>query len=141
MIRRRLFALRWRIRHRLQRAWRAFAYAAGTLSARQAQDIVADCEFVAGRFSLMILASQDVMDMAIAEYGDRAHALKDYLPGACAHVAGRWECYSDDYWHARGWALRTAKESAAQDGFALTDQAEENEDRANPISEGEDPHA
>ncbi len=138
---RRLFALRWRIRHRLQRAKRAFAYAAGTLSAGQAQNIVADCEFVAGRFSLMILASQDVLVMAIAEYGARAHALKDCLPGACAHVAGKGECYGDEDWQARDWALRTAKESAAQDGITLTNQAEENEDRANPISKGEDPHA
>ncbi len=140
MIRRRLFALRWRIRHRLQRAKRAFAYAAGTLSAGQAQDIIADCEFVAGCFSLMLLTSQDIMDMAIAEYGDRAHALKDYLPGACAHVAGKWECYGDETWHARGWALRTAKESAAQDGLHLVSETEDYF-HGTTNSEGERAHA
>jgi hypothetical protein len=140
MIRRRLCTLRCRIRHRLQRAKRAFAYAIGTLSVSQAHDIIADCEFVAGCFPLMTLATQDVMDMAIAEYGDRAHALKDYLLAACAHVARKYECFGDEYWHARSWAVDTAKECAAQDGLQLVSKTED-DFNATTSSEGEPAHA
>lgn len=140
MIRLRFSALYWRIRHRLGRTGRAFAYAAGTLSAGQAQDIIADCEFAAGHFPVMTLAVQDVMDMAIKEYGDQAHALKPYLPGACAHAASKFECYGDEYWHVCNRALGAAKASAAQDGLRLVS---ETEDYFNtPASqEGEQAHA
>jgi hypothetical protein len=137
MIRRRFFTLRWRIRHRLQHIKLAFGYAAGTLSADQAQDIIADCEDVCGRFSLMTLSTRDVMDMAIGEYGDAALDLARYLPAACARVAGKWESYGDEYWHAKDWALQIARDSAAQDGIKLEDA----QDISNPSHEGESVHA
>ncbi|MGO9473285.1 MAG: hypothetical protein ACLPWS_07695 [Rhodomicrobium sp.] len=136
---RRLCTLRWQIRHRRQRLRRAFFYATGHLSFEDANDIMLDCERPARSYPLMILTPDSVLDMAIARFEERAQELKPYLADACAYVASKWDQPGEDYWHPRDWALSSAIRAAAQDGITLT--AEENEDHANPISKGEDPHA
>jgi hypothetical protein len=123
--RRSFFVLYWRFRHRLTRITCAAAYAAGTLSASQAQLIIEDCECIAQRFALMTLATDHVMDMAIETYGDKASLLKPYLRDACSYVASKWDLSSDDYWHPRDWALATAIRAARQDGIELTSEADD----------------
>jgi hypothetical protein len=120
-----VFVLYWRCRHRLNRVRRAAAYAAGTLSASQAQEIIEDCELDAQSFALMTLAADHVMDMAIETYGDKAVLLKPYLRDACGYVASKWDMSSDDYWHPRDWALSTAVRAARQDGIELNCDADD----------------
>jgi hypothetical protein len=122
--RRSFFVLYWRVRHRLKRIGRAAAYAAGTLSAPQAQDIIEDCELVAERFALMTLATDHVMDMAVETYGDKAVLLKPYPRDACSYVASKWDLSADDYWYPRDWALSTAVRAARQDGIELSSEAD-----------------
>jgi hypothetical protein len=138
---RRLSALRWQFQDRCQRVKRAFYYAADRLSFEDANDIMLDCERPARSYPLMILTPGSVLDMAIERFDAQAHRLQPYLADACAYVAHKWDPPGDDYWHLRDWALDTALEAAAQDGVTLSERAEENEDHANPISEGADPHA
>jgi len=58
--------------------------------------------------------------MAVERYGDQARVLNDYLPGACATVANKWDSPGDDRWHARNWALEIALDAAGQDGIGMT---------------------
>lgn len=117
---RRLFTLRWQIRFRCRKIRRALRYAAGHLSQNDAALIVLDCEHAARSYPLVTLSPDDVLDMAIERYGDQAHALNDYLPGACATVANKWDSPGDDRWHAQNWAFEIALDAAAQDGIAMT---------------------
>ena len=117
---RRLFTLHWQIRFRCQQIRRALCYAAGHLSQNDAALIVLDCEHAARSYSLATLTPDSVLDMAVERYGNQANALNDYLPGACATVANKWDSPSDDRWHARNWALEIALDAAGQNGIAMT---------------------
>ena len=117
---RRLFTFRWQLRFRCQRLRRAFCYAADRLSQQDAELIVLDCEHAARSYPLASLSPDSVLHMAVERYGDQARVLTDYLPGACASVASKWDSPGDDRWHARNWALEIALDAAGQDGIGMT---------------------
>lgn len=122
------FTLSGRIRH-----WRrAFAYATGRLSSGQAQDIILDCQHIAGWYALMTITPDDVLDSALSQYGNQARALDPYLAAACQYVARKWEG-GEEYSCAQDWVLDTTREYAAQDGIDLDEAA----DNSNPNHEGE----
>ena len=93
VIRRRTAAVTsWTRRHRyrcgvsLGRWTRAWRYAAGRLSADEAQRLM--------------LAREE-----IADHPDLPRLVAD----GCARVADKWESYNDELWEARRWAIGLAK--------------------------------
>ncbi len=132
----RLSGFAFTVRYRYRHLRRAFAYARNCLSSDDAQQVILDCRDAAGWYSLMELAPDDVLDMAISRHGDSALSLKPYLPSACEYAARKWEC-GDDYYHALDFALDTALGFAAQDGIEIEKTG--GDPTTNP--EGEQAHA
>ena len=105
MIRRRLSALRWRIRHRCLRLKRAFCYATGRLSFEDANEIMRDCERSARSYPSMVLTPQRRArhgDRALWRRGNSARTLSRRCLRLCRPKMGP-AC--GDYWHPRSWAL------------------------------------
>ena len=140
MIRRHLFALRWRLHLHYQKIRRAFHYAIGGLSQEDAKRVILDCEDITEVYPLMVLTARRVREIANERYGDRAAALNGYFAAACAKVANKWEP-ADDIWNAREWALENALLYAAEDGITLAEAEEETERHTDPVSKGEDRNA
>lgn len=98
-----------------QKRWRlAFAYATGRLTVVQAQEIVCQCEPVAGWHPLTTLAVDDVLEDALERYRDHP-ALADYIARGCARVAHRYDNSGEELSFARNWAIEEAVTYAADD--------------------------
>jgi hypothetical protein len=100
----------------LARAWR---YAAGTVSADDAQRIILDCRGPAGWHPLLVLTVEDTLEQAHEEFADHP-ALPRLIADACFQVGDKWESYGDELWEARRWAIEVAQRYAADEGIALT---------------------
>jgi hypothetical protein len=132
----RLSCLGWKLRYRLARWRRAWAYARGRLGADDAQTLMVDCEHIAGWYALMTITSDDVLDFAVSRHGEAALLLKPYLPAACERTARKWEG-GDDHYAALEIALDTATDWAAEHGIDVRP----NEDNSDQQPQGEQPHA
>ena len=111
--------VRWyRACHRLARWRRGWRYAAGRLSADEAQHILLDCRFPAGWHPLLVLTVEDTLEQAreeIADHPDLARLVAD----GCARVGDKWEPYYGELLEARCWAINLAKNYAVDEGITL----------------------
>ncbi len=127
-----LFRMRLRWRNRIGRALRAARYAAGRLSADDAQRIMCDCERSAGWFPLLTLTVDDTLDLALEEYAEHPD-LPRLIGEACSSVAGRWESHNDDLHNAQSWAMEKVREYAAADGIVLQPAANEIQEQSDGL--------
>ena len=111
--------VRWyRACYRLARWRRGWRYAAGRLSADEAQRILLDCRFPAGWHPLLVLTVEDTLEQAreeIADHPDLARLVAD----GCARVGDKWEPYYGELLEARCWAINLAKNYAVDEGITL----------------------
>jgi len=96
-------------------AWR---YAAGRLSADDAQRISLDCRGPAGWHPLLVLTVEDTLEQAREEFADHPE-LPRLIADACFRVGDKWEPHGDELWEARRWAINVALRYAADEGIAL----------------------
>lgn len=125
VIRRRTAAVTsWTRRHRyrcgvmLSRWTRAWRYAAGRLSANDAQQLMLDCSYSAGSHPLLVLTVEDTLQQAREEIADHPDLLRLVADG-CARVADKWEPYYGELLEARRWAIDLAKNYAADEGITF----------------------
>jgi hypothetical protein len=111
---------RWRrrVRSRLDRLVRAWAYFTGRLSADDAQQIMLDCHCPAGWHPLLILTVEDTLEQARETFADHPD-LRWLIAEGCMHVERKWESYNDDLHAARSWAIELAQRYASEDGITL----------------------
>ncbi len=108
----------YRACYRLARWRRGWRYAAGRLSADEAQRILLDCRFPAGWHPLLVLTVEDTLEQAredIADHPDLARLVAD----GCARVGDKWEPYYGELLEARCWAINLAKNYAVDEGITL----------------------
>jgi hypothetical protein len=108
----------YRCRGRLAQLVRAWRYAAGTLSADDAQRIILDCRGPAGWHPLLVLTVEDALEQAHEEFADHPD-LRRLIADACFHVGDKWDSHGDELWEARRWAIEVAQRYAADEGIAL----------------------
>lgn len=128
---------RFRVRSRLARLSRAWAYFRGSLSADAAQRIMFDCEYPAGWHPLLVLTVEDTLAEArevLADHSDLPRLIND----GCARVASKWESYNDELYEARRWAIDLAADYAAAEGVALA-RLEDDGDHTAVSGEGDAP--
>lgn len=125
VIRRRTAAVTsWTRRHRyrcgvrLGRWTRAWRYAAGWLSADEAQRLMLDCRYPAGWHPLLVLTVEDTLEQAREEIADHPD-LPRLVADGCARVGDKWEPYCGELLEARCWAINFAKTYAAEEGIML----------------------
>lgn len=109
---------RYRVGYRLEQWRRAWRYAAGRLSADDAQRVMLDCRCPAGWHPLLVLTVEDTLEQALEEIADHPD-LPRLIAAGCARVRVKWESNDDQLWEARRWAIDLAKEYAAHEGIAL----------------------
>lgn len=100
---------------RWRRGWR---YAAGRLSADEAQRLMLDCRHPAGWHPLLVLTVEDTLEQAredIADHPDLARLVAD----GCARVGDKWEPFYGELLEARCWAINLAKTYAVDEGITL----------------------
>jgi hypothetical protein len=114
------------VRHgRWTRAWR---YAAGRLSADEAQRLMLDCRYLAGWHPLLVLTVEDALEQAREEIADHPD-LPRLVADGCARVGEKWEPYYGELLEARCWAINLAKTYAADEGITfvlLNDELDSN---------------
>lgn len=125
VIRRRTAAVTsWTRRHRyrcgvrLSRWTRAWRYAAGRLSAGEAQRLMLNCRYPAGWHPLLVLTVEDTLEQAREDLADHPD-LPRLVADGCARVADKWESYNDELWEARCWAINLAKNYATDEGITF----------------------
>jgi hypothetical protein len=107
---------RYGIRRALwSRAWR---YAAGRLSADDAQHIMLDCRDPAGWHPLLVLTVEDTLEQAREDLADHPD-LPRLIADGCARVGYKWESCGDELSEARRWAIDLAAGYAIDEGIAL----------------------
>jgi len=124
----------WTRRHhyrcgvRLGRWTRALRYAAGRLSADEAQRLMLDCRYPAGWHPLLVLTVVDTLEQAREEIADHPD-LPRLVADGCARVGDKWEPYCGELLEARCWAINLAKNYAADEGitFVLLDEEHESD--------------
>lgn len=100
---------------RWTRAWR---YAAGRLSADEAQRLMLDCRHPAGWHPLLVLTVEDTLEQAREEIADHPD-LSRLVADGCARVGDKWEPYCGELLEARFWAINLAKSYAVDEGITL----------------------
>jgi hypothetical protein len=100
---------------RWTRAWR---YAAGRLSADEAQRLMLDCRYPAGWHPLLVLTVEDALEQAREEIADHPD-LPRLVADGCARVGDKWEPYCGELLEARCWAINLAKNYAADEGITF----------------------
>jgi hypothetical protein len=114
----------WARRHRyrcgvsLGRWTRALRYAAGRLSADEAQRLILDCLCPAGWHPLLVLTVEDTLEQAREEIADHPD-LPRLIADGCARVGDKWEPYYGELLEARCWAINLAKNYAADEGITF----------------------
>lgn len=103
---------------RLGRWTRAWRYAAGQLSADDAQQLTLDCRRPAGWHPLLVLTVEDTLEQARAEIADHPD-LPRLIADGCARVGDKWEPYYSEPLEARCWAINLAKNYAVDEGITL----------------------
>lgn len=113
------FALwRLRIRLRIERLARAWAYGRNRLNASDAQSVMLDCRDPAGWYPLLVLTVEDTLEQALEDYVDHPE-LPRLIADGCARVDYKWESCGDELYEARRWAIDLALEYAADEGVTL----------------------
>lgn len=107
---------------RLSRWTRAWRYAAGQLSADDAQQLTLDCRYPAGWHPLLVLTVEDTLEQAREDLADHPD-LPRLVADGCARVGDKWEPYYGELLEGRCWAINLAKNYAADEGitFVLLD--------------------
>lgn len=100
---------------RFQRAWR---YINDSMSARDAQEMMFDCQDQSGQHPLLVLNTAAVLDDALEIFASHPE-LPRLVALACANVGRRWEANGDDYYEAVRWVLETMEDYAADFGVTL----------------------
>ncbi len=100
---------------RLRRAWQ---YINDSMSGRDAQEMIFDCQDQAGQHSLLVLNTAAVLDDALEIFVSHPD-LPRLVRLACAHVGRKWEANGDEYYEAVRWALKTTERYATDFGVAL----------------------
>jgi hypothetical protein len=100
--------LRYRWDATLNRWTRAWRYAAGRLSADEAQRLMLDCRYQAGWHPLLVLTVEDTLEQARQEIADHPD-LPRLVADGCARVGDKWEPYYGELLEARCWAINLAK--------------------------------
>jgi hypothetical protein len=122
----------WTRRHRfrcgvgLGRWTRAWRYAAGRLSADEAQRLMLDCRYPAGWHPLLVLTVEDTLEQAREEIADHPD-LPRLVADGCARVGDKWEPYYGELLEARCWAINLAKNYAVHEGFTFVPLNDEHE--------------
>ena len=109
---------RYRCGVRLGRSTRAWRYAAGRLSADDAQQLMLDCRYPAGWHPLLVLTVEDTLEQARQDLADHPD-LPRLIADGYARVGDKWESHNDELWEARHWAINLARSYAADEGIAL----------------------
>jgi len=109
---------RYRCRARAAQLARAWRYAAGRLSADDAQRVIHDCRGPAGWHPLLVLTVEDTLEQAREEFADHPE-LRRLIVDACFRVGDKWEPHGDELWEARRWAINVALRYAADEGITL----------------------
>ena len=110
--------LRYRWDASLSRWTRAWRYAAGRLSADEAQRLMLDCRYPAGWHPLLVLTVEDTLEQVrqeIANHPDLPRLIAD----GCARVGDKWEPYFGELLEARCWAINLAKNYAVDEGITF----------------------
>ena len=108
----------YRCADRLGRWKRTWRYAAGRLSADEAQRLMLDCRFPAGWHPLLVLTVEDTLEQAREEIADHPD-LPRLIADGCARVGDKWEPYCGELLEARCWAINLAKNYAVDEGITL----------------------
>ena len=103
---------------RLGRWSRAWHYAAGRLSADEAQRLMLDCRHPAGWHPLLVLTVEDTLKLAREEIADHPD-LHRLIADGCARVGDKWEPYYGELLEARCWAINLAKNYAVDEGITF----------------------
>jgi Domain of unknown function (DUF3846) len=114
----------WRLRYLLRRWHIAFAYARGRLTTGQANEIISDCEPLAGWFSLETFSIDQVLDTALDCHWQDHPALESLVHSACARVASKWSSDGHAADIATDRALDLVEKFAAARGIALVHREE-----------------
>jgi len=104
--------------HCLARWRRGWRYAAGHLSADEAQRVMLDCRYPAGWHPLLVLTVEDTLEQAREEIADHPD-LSRLVADGCARVGDKWEPYYGELLEARCWAINLAKNYAVDEGITL----------------------
>jgi hypothetical protein len=102
----------------LSRWTRAWRYAAGRVSADEAQRLMLDCRYPAGWHPLLVLTVEDTLEQAREEIADHPD-LPRLVADGCARVGDKWEPYYGELLEARCWAINLAKNYAADEGITF----------------------
>lgn len=121
---------RYRYGIRLAQWPRAWRYAAGRLSADDAQRIMLDCRDPAGWHPLLVLTIEDTLEQAREDLVDHPD-LPRLIADGCARVGDKWGSYGDELGEARRWAIDLAKAYAADEGITLI-QLDDGREPASP---------
>ena len=115
-----LRSFRWRSVAFVRRLGVGARYAAGRLTAEDAQRLHLDCRYAAGWHPLVMLCAEDVMHEAVTwgGYADTP-VLRRYIHNAVSFVGNKWSGDGETGSYAREWALRVAIKSAEEDGVVL----------------------
>ena len=81
---------RYRAKARLERLSRAWRYLIGRLSADDAQRIMLDCRYPAGRHPLLVLTVEDTLEQAHETFADHPE-LPRLIADGCARVGDKWD--------------------------------------------------
>lgn len=110
--------LGWRWQLRLARLRRGLAYLFGALDADAAQQIMLDCRASSGWYPLLILTVDETLKQALEDFVDHPE-LRRLIADGCARVESKWECYGDELFEARRWAIDVAEGYAIDEGIRL----------------------
>ena len=111
--------LHWRLHGMIHRYRLAIAYARDRIDPRQANDIIFDCQAVAGWFPLEEFSVDSCLETALDCHWQPHPELENLVRSACAHVAGKWESDGHAAGAAEDWALDLVAEFAQARGIDL----------------------
>ncbi len=115
----RIFILQCRVREKIQRYRLAIAYARNRIDADQANDIIYDCQAVAGWYPLETFSVDDCLQTALDCHWQPHPELESLVQSACDRVAGKWSSDGHVADAAQDWALDLVADFAAARGIAL----------------------
>lgn len=115
-----LTGARYRARHAMERAGRAWRYFRGSMTPDDAHMLVYEAEHVSGCYSLEGFTVDSVIEDAQERWGDVA-GLEGWAKDAAARVSSKWDSSGYASEAARDWALNLVEDYAKADGVALVE--------------------
>jgi hypothetical protein len=110
------YRFRWRIH--IERYCRAWRYALNALSTEDAQRVLIDCEYRAGRYPLLTLTVDDTLEQALEVLVDHPD-LRRLIVDGCEHVSRKWQSYGDELYAARSRAIELATQYAIDEDITF----------------------